>query len=451
MRIKTTILSITYPKISRWILTLCLLLSISNLFSQTISAPNNIFVRPFKKNAIFYTKSSVGFLLKLTSNSAERQRGTIAIEIKNAVNGVVFHDNISIYINSKSSYNKDLNYGKLGLLSGIYTLYVNVTTNAGISLNHFSFIVDPDNAAIKSYRPADFGTFWEEAKKELAAVNSNFQLKKRSDLSTSHADVYTLEFQSLDNITVRGYLTTPNKKGLFPVMCMFPDYVTEMKPEFMYNTAVLTLNVRGIGTSRDKIKADFTQYMNMDASNKKKFIYRGVYMDCYRSIDFLFKNGNGLGIDTSKILLKGTGQGAGLCAVTAVLYPKIRGIILERPLFLDVRDMMANAELNKPANWPASNMLDYCNGKISAITRENYLKTWDYFDPVNFAPYIGCPILYGFAYRSTMTPSICHLSFLGQTRVESKDILMCTECENEMDNKFYGFQGTWLNEVLNIP
>ena len=451
MRIKTIILSIFYPNKWTLILATCLLLSNTVLFSQNITSPNSIYVRPFKKNGIFYSKGSVGFILKLLSNCAERQRGTVAIEIKNAVNGIVYHDNISLYINSKGYYTKDLNLGKLGLLSGIYTIYFNVTTNAGNSQNHFSFIVDPDNAAIKSYRPADFSTFWDEAKKNHAAINPYFQVKKRSDLSTSHADVFTVEFQSLDNITIRGYLTIPNKKGLFPVMCMFPDYVTEMKPEFISNTAVLSVNVRGIGTSRDKIKADFAQYMNVDANNKKKFIYRGVYMDCYRSIDFLMKNGSGLGIDTTKILLKGVGQGAGLCAVTAVLIPNIKGIIMERPLFLDIRDMIANAENTKPANWPASAMMEYLSGKITAISKEMYLKNWDYFDPVNFAPYIGCPILYGFAYRSKMTPSICHLSFLAQLRVESKDIITCNECENELDNKFYGFQGTWINEVLNIP
>ena len=451
MRIKTIILNINYPHKWIWILAFCMLFSASDLFSQNLTAPNSIYVRPFRKNGIFYGKGTVGFLLKLLSNSAERQRGTVAIEIKNGVNGVVFHDNISLYINSKGSYTKDLNYGKLGLLSGIYTMYINVTTNAGTSLNHFSFLVDPDNAALKSSRPADFSTFWDDAKKDLAAINPNFQFKKRTDLSTSHADVFTVEFQSLDNITVRGYLTIPNKKGLFPVMCMLPDYVTEMKPEFMSNTAVLTMNVRGIGNSRDKIKPDFAQYMNVDANNKKKFIYRGVYMDCYRSIDFLLKYGNSLSIDTTKILLKGVGQGAGLCAVTAVLSPKIRGIIMERPLFLDIRDMMANAETSKPANWPASAMMEYLNGKITAITKEMYLKNWDYFDPVNFAPYISCPILYGFAYRSQMTPSICHLNFLGQLRVDTKDVITCNECENEMDNKFYGFQGTWIGEVLDIP
>jgi len=135
MRIKTIILSIFYPNKWTLILATCLLLSNTVLFSQNITSPNSIYVRPFKKNGIFYSKGSVGFILKLLSNCAERQRGTVAIEIKNAVNGIVYHDNISLYINSKGYYTKDLNLGKLGLLSGIYTIYFNVTTNAGNSQN----------------------------------------------------------------------------------------------------------------------------------------------------------------------------------------------------------------------------------------------------------------------------------------------------------------------------
>ena len=451
MRIKIIILKIICPKSIIQVLAFCILICNCSLFAQNAIAPNNIYMRPYKQNGIFYSKSHVGFFLKLISNSSERQRGAVAIEIKNSTNGVVFHDNISIYLGSKGSFAKELDYGSLGLLAGIYTIYLNVNTNIGTTINQFSFIVDPNNAQLKNYRPADFSTFWDDTKRDLYFVNPNYQVKKRSDLSSSRADVYSVEFQSLDNVTIRGYLTIPNKRGIFPVMCIFPDYVTELKPEFISNMAVFSVNVRGVGTSKDKVKADFSQYLNLDANNRRKFIYRGVYMDCIRSVDFISKYGGTLSLDTTKIILKGVGQGAGLCAVTAALSPKVKGIIMERPLFMDVRDIIANAETNKPVYWPASAMLEYCNGKNVGMTKDMLLKNWDYFDPVNFAPYIGCAVLYGFAYRSNMTPSICHFNFLAQLRVDSKDILMCTDCENEMDNKFYGFQGTWMNEVLDIP
>ena len=174
-------------------------------------------------------------------------------------------------------------------------------------------------------------------------------------------------------------------------------------------------------------------------------------MDCIRSVDFISKNGGTLSLDTSRIILKGIGQGAGLCAVTAALSPKVKGIIMERPLFIDIRDMIANAESCKPAFWPASAMIEYCNGKNAGMSKDMLMKNWDYFDPMNFAPYISCAVLYGFAYRNNMTPSICHYNFLGDLRVDTKDIMMCTDCENDMDNKFYGFQSTWMNEVLDIP
>ena len=451
MRIKKDILNIFKSHIGLWATAICLLINSSNIFAQVSTATNNIFLRPYKKNAIFYSKHQVGFSLKLKSNTPERQRGTISVDLKNASNGTVFHENISIYVGSRSSYSKDLDFGSLGLLSGIYTVLINVTTNAGVTTEHFSFVLNPESIQFKNFRPADFSNFWDETKRELAAVNPNYTIKKRVDLSNSRADVFTVEFQSLDNLTIRGFLTIPNKRGPFPVMCMFPDYVTEMKPEFMTNTAVLTVNVRGIGNSRDKIKAEFPQYLNLDVNNKKRFVYRGVYMDCYRSVDFILKQGHTLNLDTSQILLKGVGQGAGLCAVTAVLSPYIRGIIMERPLLLDIRNMIAHAELYKPAYWPATAMIEYCGGKISALTKDMFMKNWDYFDPVNFAPYIPCPILYGFAYKNNMNPSICSYNFLSQLRVDTKDILMCNDCETQMDDKFSGFQGTWINEILNIP
>ena len=250
---KIKILKIICPKNILQVFVFCILLCNSSLFAQNAVAPNNIYMRPFKKNGIFYSKSQVGFMLRLTSNSSERQRGTIAIEIKNVSNGVVFHENISIYIGSRSFFAKELDYGSIGLLPGIYTIYLNVTTNVGTTVNHFSFTVDPVNTLIKNFRPPDFSTFWDDSKRDLYLVNPNYQVKKRIDLSTSRADVYAVEFQSLDNLTIRGFLTIPNKRGIFPVICIFPDYVTEVKPEFVSNMAVFSVNVRGVGTSRDKI------------------------------------------------------------------------------------------------------------------------------------------------------------------------------------------------------
>jgi len=451
MRIKSEIFRLPFNKINHWMVVLAILVSNTTISAQTAAPANSFFLHPYKKNAIFSNKSQVGFMLKVQSSLSDRQRGSIALEIKNIDGKSVYHDNIGVFINPQGSYSKELDFGRIGLMPGAYSLFLNMTTNAGSSIGTFSFLVDPDKVAINQNRPADFNSFWEEAVKELYTINPNYQYKKRSDLSNSGWEVYEVSFQSLDNITIKSYLSIPNKKGHFPVTCMFCDYLTELKPQYEKERAVMSVNVRGVGLSKGIYKTDFSQYLNLDENNRKKFIYRGVYMDGYRSVDFLFKFATSLGLDSSKILLKGVGQGAGLCAAIGVLLPKAKGIIMERPLFVDVRSLIANAESTKVSNFPANAMMAYYNSHIYGMNKEVFLKNWEYFDPINFAPYISCPILYGFTYKSNQTPSICNHSFIGQLRNGSEDILLCTECADEMDTKFYGFQNTWINEVLNIP
>ena len=452
MRIKLEILRLQFSKINLRIAAVAILLCNTCLFAQTAPPPsNNFYLKPYKKNAIFSSKNQVGFMLKVQSNFSDRQRGTISLEVRNIDGKAVYHDNLGVYINPQGSYSKELNFNRLGLSSGAYILYLNLTTNAGSTVNTFSFLVDPDKIPVKQTRPADFNSFWEEAVKELYTFSPNYQYKKRSDLSNTGWEVYEVDFQSLDNITIKSYLSIPNKKGRFPVTCMFCDYLTELKPQYEKDMAVMSVNVRGVGMSKGLYKSDFSQYLNTDINNKQKFVYRGVYMDCYRSVDFLFKYSTALGLDSTKILLKGVGQGAGLCAVTAVLYPKAKGIIMERPLFVDIRSLIANAETTKANNFPASAMISYYNSHIYGVNKDVFLKNWEYFDPINFAPYISCPVLYGFTYKSNQTPAICNHNFIGQLRNNSEDILMCTDCVDEMDAKFYGFQNTWINEVLNIP
>ena len=207
--------------------------------------------------------------------------------------------------------------------------------------------------------------------------------------------------------------------------------------------------MRGIGNSRDVIKPDYYQYNIYNLNNKEKYIYRDVYMDCLRGLDFICRNSS-LKLDTANIIIKGSGQGATLAAATAAMDHRVSGLILDRPLYMDMRSMIQNAEVYNKNSWPASVFINYYESKYNGLNKEAFLKTWDYFDPVYFAPYISCPVLVGFTMHSTVLPPQCVYVFLGQLRVGKKDTYVCYDCENSMEEKYYGFENMWIGEIFKL-
>ena len=71
-----------------------------------------------------------------------------------------------------------------------------------------------------------------------------------------------------------------------------------------------------------------------------------------------------------------------------------------------------------------------------------------YFDPVNFAPFISCPVLVGFNQNSTISPAQCVYNLISQLRVSNKDIHISKEGLNTLEKGFYGLKETWLKERL---
>ena len=149
-----------------------------------------------------------------------------------------------------------------------------------------AFGVDAYNIHELHPRPADFDHFWEDTRKELAAVVPNFRMTEKPG-----EQIYLIEMQSLDNITVRGWLTLPKDrwhKDKFPVYLSLPGDGEDMQPNHgISNYAYISFNPRGVGNSRDVIKPESDEYITYNIEDKNKFIYRGAIMDVVRMIDFI--------------------------------------------------------------------------------------------------------------------------------------------------------------------
>lgn len=431
------------------LLTFSLLFKTISSFSQE-KPTLEINIKPINSNGIYHTNDRrIGYLIKLRNTINDNQRGNIYVDIKNSFSQSVYSETISLFTTSNGSFFKDLVLDNSKFIPGFYYVSLSFNTNHINQTNSYVFAIEPEKIPATSYRPVDFFSFWEDAKRELVNINPAYQVSRRGDMSTTNTDVFMVEFQSMHGTKIRGWLTVPKRKGKYAVLYKLPAYANPVKPETRNDIAIFTIDARGIGNSADEQKLNYDNYLTTGLNNKLQYIYRDVYMDCLRGLDFLFTHEN-LKLDVNKIIVKGEGQGAALAAVIVGLDGrKVKGLIMERTVLLDMRTVFAIGEIKPEAPWPVPTLKSYFNTSKTSI--DNYFRVWDYFDALNFAAQIKCPVLMGTSLKNAISLPQCSYNFYNQVLTQQREVYVCPDNKDNMDASYYVFENNWTREVLRLP
>ncbi len=434
---------------------ICYLLSGLLLFASNHSYAQEkptlgVNIRSFRANGIYgISDNRIGYYIKLRNNLSDNQRGTINLDIKNSYGLSIYHEDISVFTPPSSGFTKELTLENGKFKPGFYYVSMDINTN------HFNqtftnvFAVEPEKLPATPYRPNDFNGFWEDAKRELVNINPQYQVTRRGDLSTIAMDVFMVEFQSIGNAKIRGWLSVPKSRGKFAVIYKLPGYVSPAKPETKGNLAVFSVDARGIGGSADVQQLTFDNYLTTGLFNKQNYIYKAVFMDCLRGLDFIFTQSD-LKLDINKVIVKGEGQGAALAAIVAALDArKVKGLIMERPVLLDLRTVFAIGETQTVMPWPVNAFKNYLRTSKTPI--DNFFRNWDYFDALNFAPLVKCPVLMGTALKGISSPPQSVYNFYNQILGFKREMYVSPYTENNMEAAYYVLENNWIRETLRIP
>lgn len=407
-------------------------------------------IKGFDSDGMFTSKNKhIGFALKLINTLKEPQVGSMLFKIASSAGAVLYQENIPLNINKKGSYDRDFEFANGQLQPGFYTASLDINTNRYANIVNYNFGYEADKSAFRTQIPVDFISFWENAKRELLSINPNYQTYPRPDLSNKSSNVYEIEFTSAAKAIIRGYLSVPKTGSRHGVLYKICDYLSELKPELRKDLAVFCLNVRGVGSSAPNYALPYDSYGVYNADDKSKYMLKGVYLDAVRGLDFIHTQAAAYKLDNNKIIASGTGLGASAAVAVAVLDQRLRGIALETPTFVGMREMLSFADALGNNTWPSSMFKSFCTNRRSG--KETLLRTLDYFDPVSFAPFVNCAVLTGFNLRSTATPVQSVYSFINNLRITKKETHVCKECSSGMDRAFYGLRETWIREKLRQP
>ena len=247
-------------------------------------------------------------------------------------------------------------------------------------------------------RPDDFDSFWEDALSEARQYGLNPVVTEDPLRSNDRTIVYKVSFTSLERVRVGGWYAVPCGAGPFPALQMVPGYSMHanlsVRALAEQGIATLWLSIRGHDFD-SQIIPGFPGFLCHNITDRHRYIYRGGFCDAVRGIDFLRTRDE---IDQSRVAVAGSSQGGALTLVTAALADDIIAATPDVPFLTNYRYCVATS-----SSYPYAEIADLL--RAHPELEESLWDTVAYFDTVNFAPAITCPVLLAVGLQDDICPA----------------------------------------------
>lgn len=265
--------------------------------------------------------------------------------------------------------------------------------------------------AIRDSRPADFSKFWSRAKAALASVPLDAREEAMQTFTEKQINEYNVKsaclpmdydptghrckevesakvtFAAPGGARVHGWLAKPMGKGPFPAMLVLPGGGFSPRPRPLeharHGYVALDIQIHGQDVDQPKYENIPGHFDHQVYQPAEAFYYYQVYLRALQAVNYLKSRPD---VDPKRITLVGGSQGGRLAVVLAGLDPSIHSIV---PCIAHF------------GNQPYMGWAEQCNreGKDGMDLDEPPVmdtpeqRCFAYYDPMNFAPDIHCPVL----------------------------------------------------------
>ena len=252
---------------------------------------------------------------------------------------------------------------------------------------------------------------------------------------------------SFEGIRIRGWYTLPMgiynyseppESGL-PAVLVVPGYAGRMPlPLELVHSGYATLSLfpRGCGDSLDEWQVESNTRATYHLTDRQRYYFRGAYMDCVRGLDFLASRPE---VDASRLGVMGYSQGGGLTLATAALDQRVAAAVAELPWFCNL-PVAVNV-----TSQPYHELHDYLAEHPEE--REAALETLAFFDPLNLADAITCPIILSTALTDHVHPYNTVMPVFERIR-SLKSIMVYPDLDHGARSDFNVHTMAWLHRYL---
>ncbi len=295
---------------------------------------------------------------------------------------------------------------------------------------------------LESYLPPltrrpDFDAFWESTLAQARAVPLRPE-RIPWDYPSPHVQVYDISYNGFDETRIHGWLILPVflKQERYPCLIHYHGFTGDRGYPDQYmqwitlGMAVLAVDCREQGGATGNQAAYsssgmVTNVVTKGILNRDEYYYRAVYMDCVKALDFAE---GCLEVDPERLVIEGGSQGGALGMAVCALDARPRLGILNVPSNSNLEERV----LGRHGSF--ASVSDYLRRHPDQV--DQAFETLSYFDTMNLADRIRCPILASVGLCDPVCPAKCY--FASYNRITSpKEIALYPFNEHDGAGAFH--------------
>lgn len=271
--------------------------------------------------------------------------------------------------------------------------------------HHVKVGFSPEKLKPYTKNPKDFDDFWQGNLEEARQSQLHADCKRVDSYCTDETDTYLLKIKTDKRHSIYAYLSRPKRQGKYPVVLCPPGAGIKTIKEPMRNiyyakNGFIRLEMEIHGLNPEMTNEQFKEittafdyengYLTNGLDNKDNYYMKHVYVACVRAVDYLCSLPEW---DGKNVFVQGGSQGGALSLITAALDPRITACVANHPALSD----MAGYLDKRAGGYPHFN-------RLKDMLTPAKVETMAYFDVVNFARRITCPVYLTWGYNDNVCP-----------------------------------------------
>jgi cephalosporin-C deacetylase len=268
----------------------------------------------------------------------------------------------------------------------------------------------------KVQKPEDFDAFWSDVQQRVAAIPLDPEIVPDPLRTSEDIEVFQVFYRSLDDVRIAAWYCRPSRRAEpIAAVLVLPGYQSDPPiPKEWARKGYLALSVapRGKLRSHTQFNPGYPNLLTHNIVDRQTYAYRGFYADVWRGVDFLLSQSD---VDPNRIGVTGSSQGGGLTITTAAMRPEVRAAAAGAPYLCGFMDAI---ELTR--TYPYEEINDYL--RLHPDRRAAVEATVAYFDGLNFADRITCPILVNIGLQDNVCPPETGYALFNRIQASAKQL-----------------------------
>jgi cephalosporin-C deacetylase len=228
--------------------------------------------------------------------------------------------------------------------------------------------------------------------------------------------VFQAFYTSIEHVRIAAWYCRPTRRAeRIPAVLLLPGYQADPpipKEWALKGYGALSVAPRGKLRSHRQFNPGYPNLLTYNIVDRHTYTYRGFYVDAWRGIDFLLSRPE---VDPARLGVTGSSQGGGLTITTAAMRREIRAAAAGAPYLCGFMDAIMLTH-----TYPYEEINDFL--RAHPDSRRTVEETVAYFDGLNFADKITCPIIVNIGLQDNVCPPETGYALFNRIRATDKQL-----------------------------